>query len=64
MTFMKFLDCSLFKLGGNDIFENIDYHVIRNRNHGIILQGVNKLALNGFVDKRKYVNNITSKPWD
>ena len=39
-------------------------YIIRSINHEMVLQGVKKSTLSIFDDKRCYINNIESVPWN
>ena len=39
-------------------------YIIRSVNHEMYMQKVTKNSLSAFDEKRKYINNIESEPWD
>ena len=41
-----------------------NYYVLRSINHEMHLQEIKKSTLSMFDDKRCYINNIESKPWE
>ena len=51
-------------LDGEDYQQECDNYFIRSINHGMVLQKVKKSTLSVFDDKRCYINNIESKPWN
>ena len=52
----------------SSLFNNTTTHQtnysIRSNNHSLTVQSQNKLSLNPFDDKRLYINNTQSVPWD
>ena len=60
IKFEEYYNC----LFGNDYKKECDNFVIRALNHDIYLQKVTKNSLSAFDEKRKYINNIESIPWD
>ena len=51
-------------LDGEDYQQECDNCNIRSINHEMVLQKVEKSTLFFFDDKRCYINNIESKPWN
>ena len=51
-------------LDGENYQEECDNYILRSINHDMILQKVKKSTLSIFDDKRCYINNIESKPWN
>ena len=51
-------------LDGEDYQQECDNYIIKPINHEMILQIVKKSTLSIFDDKRCYINNIESKPWN
>ena len=51
-------------LDGEDYQQECDNYIIRSISHEMILQKVKKSTLSVFDDKRRYINNIESKPWN
>ena len=51
-------------LFGRDHQKECDNYIIRSLNHEMYLQKVKKSTLSIFDDKRCYINNIESKPWN
>ena len=51
-------------LDGEDYQQECDNYIIRSINHEMVLQKVRKSTLSIFDDKRCYINNIESKPWN
>ena len=51
-------------LDGEDYQQECDNYVIRSINHEMVLQKTKKSTLSIFDDKRCYINNIESKPWE
>ena len=51
-------------LDGQEYQQECDNYIIRSINHEMILQKVKKSTLSIFDDKRCYINNIESKPWN
>ena len=51
-------------LDGKDYLQECDNYIIRSINHEMILQKVKKSTLSIFDDKRCYINNIKSIPWE
>ena len=49
--------------GEEDFNENVDNYVIRNENHEMNSQKVNRLALIAIDDKRNCLSEIESLPW-
>ena len=49
---------------GEDYQQECDNYIIRSINHGMVLQIVKKSTFSFFDDKRCYINNIKSKPWN
>ena len=49
---------------GGQYQKECNNYIIRSINHQMILQEVKKSTLSLFDDKRCYINNIESKPWD
>ena len=55
--YKKCLDCEKYQ-------QECDIYIIRSINHEMHLQKVKKSTLSIFDDKRCYINNIESKPWN
>ena len=51
-------------LDGEEYQRECNNYIIRSINHEIVLQEVKKSILSIFDDKRCYINNIESKPWN
>ena len=51
-------------LDGEEYLRECVNYIIRSINHEMALQKVKKSTLSIFVDKRCYINNIESKPWN
>ena len=51
-------------LDGGHYQQECDNYIIRSINHEMVLQKVKKSTLSIFYDKRCYINNIESKPWN
>ena len=51
-------------LDGEDYQQECDNYIIRSINHEMFLQKIKKSTLSIFDDKRCYINNIESKPWN
>ena len=51
-------------LDGEDYQRECNNYIIRSINHEMVLQKVKKATLSIFDDKRCYINNIESKPWN
>ena len=51
-------------LDGGNFQSECNNYVLRSINHEIHLQEIKKSALSIFDDKRCYINNIESKPWN
>ena len=51
-------------LFGGEYQKECDNYIIRSLNHEMILQKVKKSTLSIFDDKRCYINNIESIPWN
>ena len=51
-------------LDGEEYQRECDNYIIRSINHEMVLQKVKKSTLSIFDDKRCYINNIESKPWN
>ena len=51
-------------LDGEECQRECDNYIIRSINHDMVLQKVKKSTLSVFDDKRCYINNIESKPWN
>ena len=60
IKFEEYKNC----LFGNEYKKECDNFVIRALNHEIYMQKVTKNSLSAFDEKRKYINNIESIPWD
>ena len=52
------------KLYGEEYQGECNNYIIRSNNHEMILQKVKKSTLSIFDDKRNFLNNIESKPWN
>ena len=51
-------------LDGKEYQRECDNYILRSINHEVQLQEINKSTLSLFDDKRCYINNIESKPWN
>ena len=51
-------------LDGENYQEECDNYILRSINHDMVLQKVKKSTLSIFDDKRCYINNIESIPWE
>ena len=51
-------------LDGGEYQEDCDNYLLRSLNHEMYLQRVKKSTLSSFHDKRCYVNETGSKPWN
>ena len=51
-------------LDGENYQQECDNYIIKSINHEVVLQRVKKSTLSIFDDKRCYINNIQSKPWN
>ena len=51
-------------LDGEDYQQECDNFIIRSNNHEMFLQKIKKSTLSIFDDRRCYMNNIESKPWN
>ena len=60
IKFEEYYNC----LFGEDYQRECNNYIIRSINHEMILQEVKKSTLSIFDDKRCYINNIESKPWN
>ena len=52
------------RLDGEEYQRECDNYILRSINHDMILQKVKKSTLSIFDDKRCYINNIESIPWN
>ena len=60
IKFEEYYNC----LFGGDYQRECNNFIIRSINHEMVLQEVKKSTLSIFDDKRCYINNIESKPWN
>ena len=60
IKFEEYYNC----LFGNEYQKECNNYIIRSINHEMLLQEVKKSTLSIFDDKRCYLNNIESKPWN
>ena len=60
IKFGEYIKC----LNGEDYQQECDNYIIRSINHEMVLQEVKKSTLSIFDDKRCYIINIESKPWN
>ena len=60
IKFEEYYNC----LFGKEYQKECDNYIIRSINHEMVLQKVKKSTLSLFDDKRCYINNIESKPWN
>ena len=60
IKFYEYYNC----LSGEEYLQECDNYILRSINHDMILQKVNKSTLSIFDDKRCYINNIGSNPWN
>ena len=51
-------------LDGKEYQRECNNYIIQSINHEMVLQKVKKLTLSIFDDKRCYIKNIESKPWN
>ena len=52
------------RLDGEDYQQECDNYIVRSLDDEMYLQRVKKPTLSIFDDKRCYINNIESKPWN
>ena len=60
IKFEEYYNC----LFGGEYQKECNNYIIRSINHEMVLQEVKKSTLSIFDDKRYYINNIESKPWN
>ena len=60
IKFQEYYNC----LFGREYQQECDNYILRSINHDMILQKVKKSTLSIFDDKRCYINNIESIPWE
>ena len=60
IIFQEYYNC----LFGGDYQKECDNYIIRSLNHDMYLQKVRKSTLSLFDDKRCYINETESKPWN
>ena len=60
IKFEEYYNC----LFGGEYQRECDNYIIRSINHEMFLQEVKKTTLSNFDDKRCYINNIESEPWN
>ena len=60
IKFEEYYNC----LFGGEYQKECDNYIIRSINHEMVLQEVKKSTLSIFDDKRCYINNIESRPWN
>ena len=60
IKFEEYYNC----LFGREYQKECDNYILRSINHEMILQKVKKSTLSILDDKRCYINNIESKPWN
>ena len=60
IKFQEYYNC----LFGKDFIKECENYSLRQINHEMYLQLVQKSTLSFFDDKRCYINNIESKPWN
>ena len=60
IKFEEFKKC----LDGDEYQQECDNYITRSINHEMVLQKVKKSTIYFFDDKRCYINNIESKPWN
>ena len=60
IKFEEYIKC----LDGEEYQQECDIYIIRSINHEMVLQKVKKSTSSIFDDKRCYINNIESKPWN
>ena len=60
IKFEEYYNC----LFGREYQQECDNYILRSINHDMILQKVKKSTLSIFDDKRCYINNIESIPWN
>ncbi len=60
IKFVEYKKC----LDGEDYQQECDNYILRSINHEMVLQKVKKSTLSIFDDKRCYINNIKSIPWE
>ena len=60
IKFEEYYNC----LFGKEYQRECNNYIIRSINHEMVLQKVKKSTLSVFDDKRCYINNIESKPWN
>ena len=60
IKFEEYYNC----LFGREYQYECDNYILRSINHDMVLQKIKKSTLSIFDDKRCYINNIESKPWN
>ena len=60
IKFEEYYNCLI----GREYQQECDNYILRSNNHEMVLQKVKKSTLSIFDDKRCYINNIESKPWN
>ena len=60
IKFVEYKKC----LDGEDYQRECDNYILRSINHEMVLQKIKKSTLSIFDDKRCYINNIESNPWN
>ena len=58
--FEEYYNC----LFGKEYQKECNNYIIRSINHEMVIQEVKKSTLSIFDDKRNYINNIESLPWN
>ena len=51
-------------LDGEELENECINYILKSSNHNMYMQGIKKTALSSFDDKRNYIDNITSIPWN
>ena len=60
IKFQEYYNC----LFGGKYQKEFNNYIIRSINHEMVLQEIKKSTLSIFDDKRNYINNIESLPWN
>ena len=51
-------------LDGDELENEVINYILKSTNHDMYMQGIKKMTLSIFDDKRNYLDNITSIPWN
>ena len=60
IRFEEYYNC----LFGGKVKQESENYILKSINHEMVLQEVKKSTLSIFDDKRCYINNFESKPWN